>query len=136
MNDNMNTFIPVYDIHRGVHYISEQCATCNRVMDIISWNVVAKCVESNPENFSISKHINGSGIFQPCNKMILLYFPSGEPRPCLKNIIATCKTSCKNTKLKNICESGAVSYTHLKFHLEVYKMNIVQYVMVRIPGTV
>ena len=43
MNDDITTFVPVYDIHRGIHYISEQCAICNGIMDIISWNVIADC---------------------------------------------------------------------------------------------
>ena len=37
LNEDVNTFVPMYDVHRGVHYISGQCALCNGVTSVEPW---------------------------------------------------------------------------------------------------
>ena len=100
--NDVSTFRPMYDIHRGVHYISGQCAMCNGIMDAIPWNIIVQCQSKNSNaSFPKSKdtqtteHI--AGMFLPCNKVVLFYVPSGKARPCL-HYISTCKSSCKNKK--------------------------------------
>ena len=44
LNEDVNTFVPMYDIHRGVHYISGQCTMCNGAREVIPgvscWSVI------------------------------------------------------------------------------------------------
>ena len=44
LNEDVNTFVPMYDIHRGVHYVSWQCAVCNGASDVDHWDVRLKCI--------------------------------------------------------------------------------------------
>ena len=43
LNEDVNTFVPMYDIHRGVHYISGQCAMCNGARQVEPWDVTLNC---------------------------------------------------------------------------------------------
>ena len=43
LNEDVNTFVPMYDVHRGVHYISGQCAICNGAREVEPWKVTLEC---------------------------------------------------------------------------------------------
>ena len=47
VNDDVNTFVPMYDINRHVNYISGQCAACNNATDVRPWDVSLSCVDRN-----------------------------------------------------------------------------------------
>ena len=142
VQEDTYALLPVYDIHREVHYISGQCALCNGATDVKPWNVIVECQDNqsdNEEHFPNDKRTKitnfMTGLFLRCDKMVLLYEPSGESRPCSKDMKSTCRSSCKNQKLRNCCEKGPMSLTNLKFHLKHIRMNTVQCVMEMICGT-
>ena len=120
VNDDMNTFIPMYDIHRGIHFISGQCATCNRAADVKPWNVIVDCL-SEPHNGPNHYFKQNVGHLLPCTQISVVFSPTGELRTCLKDVKSNCRASCKNQNLIKLCQSEPVSLTGLKFHLEIYK---------------
>ena len=119
---DVDTCLPEYDVHRGIHYISEKCATCNGVMDGTPWSFVADCLLSPPDYSQLSTNIEeAEGLSLMCNNIVTLYLPYGELRPCIKDMKSSCPPSCQNKNLKSLCAKEPISLTSLKFHLEVYK---------------
>ena len=117
MNHDMELFVPVYDMNRGVHYISGQCAKCNGATNTLPWNTIAEC----RNNLELQKSNLSPGFNIPCEKYELMYSPTGHPRPCLQDVVSSCRSTCKNEKLKFLCQQGPVSITSIKFSLEIYK---------------
>ena len=118
MNDDIDTFLPMYDTYRGIHYISGQCAKCNGASLIKPWNFIIDCVKSSSEY----PHTSNTGLsLSHCEKTAISYSPIGETRPCLPDVKSTCRASCQNKKLKSLCETGPISLSNVKFHLEIYK---------------
>ena len=121
LNEDVNTFVPMYDVHRGVHYISGQCAVCNGASDVMPWGVNLICFQAPPapgqpeqndatinSEASLSRAVNSSG----CS---LNYVITGESRPCdSSNVKTTCQPDCQNQELIARCESGAVAYTTIE----------------------
>ena len=98
LND-INTFIPMYDIHRGVHYVSGQCAQCNGAVNVKPWNIIVDCLSQNEKEHLLKQM---TGLSLSCKQTILFYSPTGEPRPCLQNMQSNCKSSCRNQNLRNL----------------------------------
>ena len=127
----INMFLPMYDIHRGVHYISEKCAMCNAATDVKSWNAIVDCLKHSSKSAIHSEYLlskkwivtakDTTGLFLICKKTKVLFSPFGETRPCVKNIKSTCRPSCQNKNLVDLCEKQPLSLTNLKFHLEGYR---------------
>ena len=106
LNEDVNTFVPMYDVHRGVHYISGQCAVCNGASDVMPWAVSLVCLHSPPvpgqpeqndvkinSEDSLSRAVNSNG----CT---LNYVVTGEPRPCTSSDVkTTCSPGCQNQEL-------------------------------------
>ena len=44
-NIDANIFVPMYDLNRGVHYISGHCAMCNGAKNVTPWNVDLECYD-------------------------------------------------------------------------------------------
>ena len=126
LNEDVNTFVPMYDVHRGVHYISGQCAVCNGVSDVMPWGVNLICVQAPPapgqpeqndatinSEDSLSRAVNSSG----CD---LNYVITGKPRPCdHRDFKTTCPLGCRNQELVSRCETGGIAFTTVDSH--VYK---------------
>ena len=121
---NVDTFLPLYDVHRGIHYVSRKCAICNGVLTGTPWTLIADCLQSHPDyrqTFLSSSIEKTEGLTLKCNNIVTMYSPSGVPRPCLKEMKFSCHSSCQNKNLSSLCTKEPVSLTSLKFHLEVYK---------------
>ena len=43
LNDDVNTFVPMYDVTRNIHYVSGYCALCNGAYNVIPWDVSLMC---------------------------------------------------------------------------------------------
>ena len=129
LNEDVNTFVPMYDVNRGVHYINGQCAVCNGAIDVMPWGLSLICRRARPvpgqprqndtkinSEVSLSRAVNSSGCF-------LNYTITGEPRPCTSwTVTSTCQPSCRNQELIAQCESAAVAYTttDTKIYKNVY----------------
>ena len=127
LNEDVNTFVPMYDVHRGVHYINGQCAVCNGATDVMPWGVSLICPRARPgqprqndtkinSEVSLSRAVNSSDCF-------LNYTTTGEPRPCTTwTVTSTCQPNCRNQELIAQCESAAVAYTttDTKIYKNVY----------------
>ena len=86
LNIDANTFVPMYDIHRGVHYISGQCAMCNDAIQVEPWDVSLNC-----EPLQEEKDYVNTGLVNSTESLIHLmnaetctisYRVSGEHRTC------------------------------------------------------
>ena len=131
IDSDINTFPSMYDIHRGVHHINEKCAMCNEAPDVKPWNVITDCLESATISPNDSVYISSQNRKEPrtdtaglslmCQITALYYSPSDESRPCLKDIISGCRSSCQNKNLTDFCEKEPLSLTNVKFHLDIYK---------------
>ena len=127
LNQDVNSFVPMYDIHRGVHYISGYCAMCNGARQVIPWGVTVECISNHPirgqeeqEEFIQSGVVNSSNSLNKVTerRCELQYIITGESRPCPTRVISSCKDGCLNQHLVSRCETGPVSYTSL---FETYK---------------
>ena len=124
LNDDVNTFVPMYDVHRGVHYISGQCAVCNGAFNVMPWGVTLICLQAPPapgqteqndatinSEASLSEAVNSSS----CS---LNYVITGELRPCdSRDVKTTCPVGCQNQELTARCESGALAYTTIERYI-------------------
>ena len=119
IDSNMDDSLPVYDMHRGVHYISEQCAKCNEASHVKPWNIVADCIESEDSDSYQPKQ--DSGLVTKCKQFAIYFSPTGVTRPCIIDMISSCRSTCKNEQLKYLCEKGPMSLANLKFHLKTYR---------------
>ena len=125
LNEDVNTFVPMYDIHRGVHYVSWQCAVCNGARDVKPWNVTLNCKETEgqidqntPGVIDSEQGLDDVIATKAC---VIKYSAPMDPRPCYYGpVISTCPTSCGNRNLVQFCESGHQSLTTLG-GLEVYR---------------
>ena len=111
LNEDVNTFVPMYDVHRGVHYISGQCAICNGVTSVLPWGVNLECKSlKDPKEYISTGLVNSTESLTDIKDVgdcRMLYSVVGESRPCVKNVFSTCKDSCLNEELVALCESAA-----------------------------
>ena len=116
LNDDVNTFVPMYDVHRGVHYISGQCALCNGAREVEPWRVTLGCgVMDEHKDYVDTGIINSTesltDIKNSGNCFKLFYSINGEQRPCFNPVVSSCKEGCRNQNLVSLCESGYQSLT-------------------------
>ena len=118
LNEDVNTFVPMYDIHRGVHYISGYCAVCNGAKQVIPWGVILNCESLEEENEYVNSGlVNSTETLADITKVgqcTLEYSLSGESRNCTHNVVSGCKESCRNLNLVSLCENGAQDLTLYK----------------------
>ena len=111
LNEDVNTFVPMYDVHRGVHYISGQCAVCNGVTSVEPWGARLKCKPFyEPKEYISTGLVNSTESLTHIREVgdcVMLYSVAGESRPCTMDVISTCKISCLNEQLVSLCESAA-----------------------------
>ena len=100
LNEDVNTFVPMYDVHTGVHYISGQCAICNGVTSVLPWEVRLECKPlQDPKEYISTGIVNSTESLTDIKDVgdcRMLYSMTGESRPCVKNVISTCNDSCQN----------------------------------------
>ena len=128
LNEDVNTFVPMYDVHRGVHYISGQCALCNGAREVEPWRVTLECdAMDEHKDYVDTGIINSTESFNDIKNSgncFLSYSISGQRRPCFNNckeqwpcfnlVVSSCKEGCQNQNLVSLCESGYQSLTILK----------------------
>ena len=111
LNEDVNTFVPMYDIYTGVHYISGHCAICNGVTSVEPWEIRLECQPlQNPKEYISTGLVNSTESLidiQDIGDCRMMYSVTGESRPCAMGVISTCKDSCQNGKLVSLCESAA-----------------------------
>ena len=116
LNEDVNTFVPMYDIHTGVHYISGYCAMCNEAMDVTPWNVELKC-ELVPElkEYEASGTVNSTETLLDTRDYGNCTVECNHDRAifCSGSLISTCPSSCQNEALVSRCESGYQAATTL-----------------------
>ena len=118
LNEDVNNFVPMYDIHRGVHYISGYCAVCNGARDVVPWEVKLECNPvPNPKDYIDTGVVNSTESLTDIKETgacDMYYSVTGQARRCYRgNIISTCPSSCQNQELVNLCESGFHAWTVL-----------------------
>ena len=115
LNEDVNTFVPMYDVHRGVHYISGQCAVCNGAREVEPWKVTLECdpVEEHKDYIDTGVINSTESLTDVKNsgKCSLEYFISGEQRPCFSPVVSDCSASCENENLVSLCKAGYQSLT-------------------------
>ena len=119
INEDVNTFVPMYDVHRGVHYISGQCALCNGAREVEPWRVTLGCGAMDEHKDYVNTGIINStesltDIKNSGNCFKLSYSINREQRPCFNPVVSSCKEGCQNQNLVSLCESGYQSLTILK----------------------
>ena len=130
LSEDGNNSAPVYDVHRGVHYISGYCAMCNGATEVTPWEVKLNCdVAPEPkDNSGMVNSTDSPSDMRNSRACAVTYKPSGDLRPCdysywlnSRIIISTCSASCPNQYLITLCDSDFVSMTFDKYHTTLYK---------------
>ena len=120
LNEDVNTFVPMYGIHRGVHYISGQCAVCNAARDVRPWHITLNCkpIEGNITETGVIDSKESLNDVITSGACAIEYSVPDDPRPCyLGDIISTCPSSCENRNLVQLCEYGLQSLTTLGWNV-------------------
>ncbi len=109
LNEDPNTFVPMYDSHRGVHYVSGHCAMCNGATGVKLWGASLFCQPvPGPQEYKEKGVVDSP---QTLTEVVdtasceLQYSQTGESRPC-RYVTSRCQTSCQNENLIRLCESG------------------------------
>ena len=126
LSEDVNNSTPMYDVHRGVHCITGQCAMCNGATEVTPWGVKLNCdvVPEPKDNFdsglmNLTEPPSDTKNSASC---AITYRVSGDVRPCDSSIItSTCSASCHNQNLTNLCNSDFVSLTFDEYRRRVYK---------------
>ena len=116
LSEDVNTFVPMYDIHRGVHYISGQCAVCNGATDVMPWGVDLNCNPVfEPKDYVETGLVNSTDSLtdvRSTGACTLTYSRSGVARVCSTSPpTSTCSATCQNQNLRALCESDAQAVT-------------------------
>ena len=115
LNEDVNTFVPMYDVHRGFHYISGQCAICNGAREVEQWKVSLECAYvAEHKDYIDTGIINSTESLTDVKNSgycSVEYFISGEQRPCFNPVVSDCSASCQNQNLVSLCEAGYQSLT-------------------------
>ena len=111
--DNKNTFLPVYDVHRGIHYVSGQCAVCNGATEVEPWDFKLRCnYHDNDDSSDSGSGSDSTDLGDNISCKEEYNIASDKQRPCFylspdDYVIDFCDTRCANPQLKSLCESGA-----------------------------
>ena len=111
---DLNTFVPMYEINKGIHYISGQCALCNRAVDVTPWNFTVICRRKDEDYFNSATTITSSEYLQTVLDLAtceISYSVPQTPRNCFDDVISSCPDSCQNDRLVTSCETDFQSLT-------------------------
>ena len=114
VSTDLNTFVPMNDRNKGIHYISGQCAVCNGAVDVTPWNFTMICKRKDEEFFTSSTTVTSDEYLQTVLDLAnceMSYFAPQTSRPCLDHVISSCPSSCQQDQLVNSCETGFRSLT-------------------------
>ena len=103
LNEDVNTIVALYDIHRRVHYISGQCAVCNGARQVGPWDVTLNCKPLEEErdyfNTRLVKSTESLADVKDSGACTLPYRISGESRNCdpvSDSLLQTCTVSVED----------------------------------------
>ena len=129
LNDDVNTFVPMYDITKDIHYVSGYCAVCNGAVNVIPWDVSLKCIRTTrlslfstdvPNMNKQIDEVNSTESFNQIRQstscsLQLTGLTLMKGRKCESSVISSCSNNnCENQELIEKCESSTVlEYTYL-----------------------
>ncbi len=110
LNEDVNTFVPMFDPNRGVHFISGHCAVCNGITEVQPWKVTLFCAPVfGPQEFKETGVVNDTETLSEVvgiRSCHLVYWKHQNSRPCRHGVISSCPDSCENQNLVKQCKSG------------------------------
>ena len=115
LNDDVNTFVPIYDMSRDVHYISGYCAVCNNGVDVIPWGINLSCTTQRRNH--TGDVINSTEAYDEIRASsscsIIYSKPNlGKTRGCKPSMGSTCRSDCRNEELIRKCDSSPLDYMY------------------------
>ena len=122
LNDDVNTFVPMYDVNKNVHYISGYCAMCNATVNVIPWDVSLSCfrtiIPGTSNDHTDRSTINSTESFNQIRQSAFCLLRRNKPdtvqsRKCVPSVISSCRSSCLNTELIRKCLTSSSEYTYL-----------------------
>ena len=111
---DLNTFVPMYETNKGIHYISGQCALCNRAVAVTPWNFTVICRRKDEDYFNSATTITSDEDLQTVLNVAtceISYSVPETPRNCFHDIISSCPESYQNDRLVTSCETDFQSLT-------------------------
>ena len=108
LNDDVNTFVPMYDVTKDIHYVSGYCALCNMAVNVIPWNVSLNCMDTWL-SFHHRYDINSVESFKQIRQLTycsleLAVHTLPKSRKCKSAISSCTNNSCENVELIEKCE--------------------------------
>ena len=120
--DSLNSFVPVFDVNRKLHFVNFNCAVCNGAKDVIPWNVILACekpYEHNRKN--LSETITKEELNELWKNCYVYLFPDEEamenPRRCIRPVAISsepCDLQCSGTEFQRLCQGPDEHKTYLK----------------------
>ena len=133
--DDVNTFVPMYDVTKKVHYVSGYCALCNGADDVIPWEVSLKCnkivqswlcpwcssgipgisvsgpARSRPTRIDSPELFNQERRSEYC--ILDLAKPIRAEHRCQQFVKSSCRDDCLNEELETKCVTSPSEYIYL-----------------------
>ena len=122
LNDDVNTFVPMYDVTKKVHYISGYCAICNGAVNVIPWDVSLRCSRTikpgisndQTDRSTINSTQSFNQIRQSASCSLRLNKPvTAQSRKCVPSVLSSCRSNCLNEELIKQCLTSSSEYTYL-----------------------
>ena len=118
LNDDVNTFVPMYEVNKNVHYISGYCAMCNGAVNAIPWDVSLDCSRpsgvSNHHETTINSTQSFNEVRQSASCSLRVNKPgTAESRKCYPSVVSSCRRTCQNEELITRCLTSSSEYTYL-----------------------
>ena len=119
--DSVNSFVPVFDVKRKLHFVNFNCAVCNGAKDVIPWKATMECVkpyEHNRKNLSetITKE-EFNELWKSCDVYLLPDEGAMErPRRCIHTYTSSepCDPQCAGTEFQRLCQEPDEHKTYLQ----------------------
>ena len=120
--DSLNSFVPVFDVNRKLHFVNFNCAVCNGAKDVIPWNVILACEKPYEQNRkNLSETITKEELNELWKNCYVYLFPDEEamenPRRCIRPVAISsepCDLQCSGTEFQRLCQGPDEHKTYLK----------------------
>ena len=120
--DSLNSFVPVYDVERKLHFVNLNCAVCNGAKRVVPWKNILTCLKEIPQNRqNLSETITKeefNELWKVCRVDLIPDKATMEkPRTCVsQHFIPTrpCDNNCKGTEFERLCRESNKHKTYLE----------------------
>ena len=120
--DSLNSFVPVFDVERKLHFVNLNCAVCNGAKRVVPWKNILTCLKEVPQHRqNLSETITKDEfdeLWKVCKVDLIPDEATMEkPRTCVAPQwirSRPCDISCEGTEFEKLCYGSNGHKTYLE----------------------